>query len=212
MAEINVEKKRTNTWPWIIAALVVALLMGMFLAPDDEDVGEETGADESAVTAYEEPGVEDPAATTADTDEWRMGGAAGFLAFVEGEEPTAEVGRAHDYTSEGITRLASAIEERIEDADARDGAIDARLEQMRQQASALQAEQDSGRHAAMAREAFVTGADLIATLNAGAAGEVRQAAEAIQPEQPLLEQTAQVKRFFERASEALSTSGTAPAG
>lgn len=203
MAEIRVEKKRTNPWPWIIGALAVALLIGVFLAQDDEELGEETGADETAVTAYEEPGVEDPAATTADTDEWRTGGAAGFLAFVQGEEPTADVGRAHEYTSEGITRLAGAIEERIEDADAQDDAVDERLEQMRQQASALQAEEDAGRHAAMAREAFVTGADLIATLNAGAAGEVRQAAEAIQPEQPLLEQTAEVRQFFDRAGAAI---------
>lgn len=212
MAEINNEKKRTNRWPWIIGALVVALLMGMFLAPDDEDVGEETGADETAVTAYEEPGIEDRAAdVTARIEEWWAGGAAGFLTFVEGEEPTAEVGRAHEYTSEGITRLASAIEERIEDANLQDETIEARLEQMRQQASDLQAQPDSGRHAAMAREAFVTGADLIATLNQAAAGKVRQAAEAIQPERPLLEQTAQVKQFFQRAGEALSTPGTAPA-
>lgn len=213
MAEINVEKKRTNPWPWVIGALVLALLIGFFVFQDDDELGQETGAEETAVTAVEEPGLGDRAAdVNARIDEWWAGGAAGFQTFVEGEEPTAEVGRAHDYTSEGITRLASAIEERIQDANVQDEAIDARLEQMRQQASDLQAEPTAGRHAAMAQEAFVTGADLIATLNQGAAGEVRQAAEAIQPERPLLEQTAQVKQYFERAGKALSTSGTAPTG
>lgn len=116
----------------------------------------------------------------------------------------------HEYTSEGIRRLADALSAMAERDGIDDPSFEQTHERLLQQAQQLQQHAQSTEHASQVREAFTAAADLMATLQqqrspefGDAVAEVRQAAEAINPDQRLLEQRQAVDTFFARAHEAL---------
>ncbi len=139
-------------------------------------------------------------------------------AFVREGEAQSDMDFQHEYTSEGIRRLAEALSAMAERDGIDDPSFEQTHERLLQQAQQLQQHAQSTEHATQVREAFTAAADLMATLQqqrspefSDAVAEVRQAAEAINPDQRLLEQRQAVGTFFARANEALQAMAqTAP--
>ncbi len=204
MAELHVERKETNVWPWIIGGLIVlALVLWVIFAAADEP--ETSGLAETAVVATSDAFSGDdgtPSAVTA------------FLQFADSQATTDDAGLAHAYTSTGMQRLVAtfdAIHERERDAGTvSSGDVAPRLATMRALADSLQANPQSTEHARHAREAFLITADLMEQMRQGgrdisqtAVAELRGMAESIRPTVPLLDQIANVRRFFEQTAAAL---------
>lgn len=143
------------------------------------------------------------------------GGPTGMLAEVQEfvrfvNEQRLVAGPQHAYTSTGITQLRAALAALTSRAELRNQNIEQKLNLLTQRAEMLQSDPTSLKHADQTRQAFVTAAELMATMQqqrhpalSDQVAQVRQAAEAINARQPLLNQTSKVETFFQRASDAL---------
>lgn len=132
-----------------------------------------------------------------------------FAQFVREKGPQ-QAGLGHEYASTGIQRLSVALTALAK----RDGISDQDIEQKRallqNRAQAIQTDPQSLRHADKVREAFIAASDLMAAIQqksfpnlSAQMAQARQAAEAISNKEKLLEQTAKVETFFQRANDAL---------
>ena len=65
MAEIRIERKRTNIWPWIIGLIVLGLLAWALIGMMDDDGDETTTVGEATV-------LELPARVEAETAVWLL--------------------------------------------------------------------------------------------------------------------------------------------
>ena len=201
MANIEIEPKRRSVWPWIIGLLVLALVAWLVLAPRDE-------GDVAVVSA--------PVATPADgaVEATQPAGAPmpveDFLSWVGGTEARERMGRDHEYTADGIRRLAAALGAVVSQQRIADTAFDAALIGLRQRADALQRDATADMHALEAREAFLLAASTIEGVQqrrfpnlAAETTEAWRTARAVNAQRPLLEQQEQVREFFDRAAAAL---------
>jgi hypothetical protein len=215
MAEINVQRKTGPApWLWLVVFLAVLVLAWLVLglAGREERVG---------VAVPLSPAEPSPAATAIVPGGTAATPGVGGPPAAEAMPPAVEAfreylrqegakpGRDHQYTAEGIRRLAGALQAMAGETAAEQD-IREQLAQMREAAEQLQAEPDSSNHAGTARRAFETAAGVIARLaqaHPGTQGHVAPLREAVQdltPEQPLLQQMPAVNQFFERAAEMMS--------
>lgn len=197
MVKSGFERKRNLVWTWILGFLALAAVVvgvSTWLHPGDVALGEQRPAQGAT------PPVAAPQAGLA-----RTPAVQSYLLFVE--QPPAEPGVQHEYTSEGVRRLTAALDAlTVNDVQSR-GAF----ESFRQKAERLQAsDQRSLQHTNAARDVFTSAADVLARVQAsrapGLEGPIDQAcatAESIRVEQPLPEQDERVKRFFAQMSDAL---------
>lgn len=211
MADINIERKEgRNIWPLVIIGLVLLALLAWWLMQRGgaDRIVEETpfiGSDTAA-----ERGVE---------------GASGevnsFIGYVEENRAREEAGLDHEYTRDGLHRLADALnalrregEDRGTGQTAAAGAgalnLEQQIDRIKTFADSLQRNEDSLRHANHTRAAFTLSATVMETLqqryyqNANAqVQQVRQASEGVTIDTPLLQQTQQVQTFFQRSSDAV---------
>jgi len=133
-----------------------------------------------------------------------------FSTFAAGGRAERDAAPDHAYTSEGIRKLADALEKIVQRSPARastDGMLAAEL---REQADLLQLNPRAMNHADIARGAFIAVAGTISAVQATrypalerAAAELRDAASAIRPDRRLLSQTDAIQAFFDRASDVL---------
>ncbi|HVR99555.1 MAG TPA: hypothetical protein VMW27_23225 [Thermoanaerobaculia bacterium] len=65
MAEIRIERKRTNIWPWIIGLIVLALLVWALIGLMDNDRDEATTVGQATV-------LELPTMVEAETTAWLL--------------------------------------------------------------------------------------------------------------------------------------------
>lgn len=200
MAELHVERKDTNIWPWIIGGLILLALILWFVfgAADEPDT---IGLADTAV-------VVTPAAVA--VDEGTPAAVTAFLQYADSQTAANDVGLAHDYTSTGMQRLVAAFDAMLEREKVSSVEVAPRLVEMRALADSMQMNPQSREHARHAREAFLIAAGLMVQMQqAGRAvppntvAEVRSTAESIQPAVPLLDQIANVRRFFEQTATAL---------
>lgn len=206
MAEIEVQKKKPSPWPWIIGLLVIALVVWGIaeMVGDDEpdlaetDVTEEVATPPAAVPAEPEPSAD--AGSDAAFDQYSQ--------FAQGFA-TAEMGREHELTADGIEQMIPALMVVARDMDVTD-----RLEELRQSVQRLrESPADAASHAGTVESAFDEIAGLLeeARERAGEAAaaaeaqvqQVREAADAFQADRPLLDQRETVQRFFTAADQAL---------
>ena len=200
MRELHVERKDRTVWPWVIGALVVAaILLWLFVW---RDRGGTDIVDAAAPAA--------PAAPGAVTDTAVPAGVAEFLRFADGQRAAQAAGPSHDYTADGLRHLAGAVDALVERDTVLGRAVGPRVAALRERADAMQRDAGSTDHAQQAREAFLLAADLLQAIQEGAhpgltdrVGEVRQAATAVRADRRLLDQTAEVQRFFDGAAAAL---------
>lgn len=205
MAEIQVQRKRPSIWPGIIAALALVLLVWLvadtWFLDDDERVDE-------AVSA---PPAPDAAATTG-TSPAPPADVAAFLTFAADSSAPAP-GPAHDYTASGIRRLAAALDAVVREKQIDSQTVRDRLHGFQRTAEQIQASPEAPAHSNQVREAFMNAADLMTAIQQNrwpdaadirqSVGEVRTAAVGIDANRPLLQQTSDVRQFFERAAAAL---------
>lgn len=207
MADIGIQEKKGSIWPWVLLALVAALLLWWFLWRDD-------GVDDTVAPV--DGGV---VAAPMGTDTLGAAGAAGatgavgtFLAHAQ-RNADGTMGADHQYTASGLRQLADAIREvNSAGTPVSGGDLDQQLDILRMQADSLERNAQSTEHARLTREAMVTAAralELLQQQRAPSAGEhvarVSQSAQAISPGTQLLEQRQHVKDFFDHAAATLRT-------
>ena len=200
MAQIEIQEKKRSVWPWVLVALLLALLAWWLLSQGDD-------VDDGVVTETGTGIVADPVA--GDVGPTAAPAAVGaFLTFVEQAGTRGEMGLNHEYTADGLRRLADALAafNTGEGADA----VNERLTQLRARADALQREASSTRHAELTRDAFAAAAAAVETLQerrfpalSSQADALVESAGQIQPGTLLLEQRQAVHGFFERAATTL---------
>ena len=207
MTELHIERKDRTLWPWILAGLLLlALVLWVLFGRGDgrADGGVALDASPAAVT--------DSAAGTVATAMGADGVPAPvgeFLRFAE-TRTERDASHAHEYTADGLRRLAGALGAVTDGAAVPGVDVQQRLSEIRQRADALQRDPASTEHALQAREAFVMASALMEQMQqarfSGLASQVREvsdAATAIRPDQPLLRQAGEVQRFFERSANAV---------
>ena len=206
MTELHIERKERSAWPWLLlGALVVALLLWFLFGRADDPAAEVSVADTAA--AGEVAGVA-PAATVPATDGEMPQAVTDFVQFTQAGT-AADATVAHDYTADGLRRLADALG--AVTASAEVGAVDVsqRVAEIRERADAMQQNPASSEHAVQASEATLLAAALMRELPGATGGaEAYSAAQAIRGDRPLLEQTDAVRRFFEQSAAVLRSLGT----
>jgi hypothetical protein len=135
-----------------------------------------------------------------------------FENSVRDKRAEQEMAKDHAFTSNGLRKLAAALESLCDRDGVRSAEIGQQLAQIRKHADSIQADPHDTSHAESIRAAFNTAADLMTTLQqrhypglATQVAQVRRAAEAIDPAQLTLAQKAEVGAFFAQASELLRT-------
>ncbi|MGH7664910.1 MAG: hypothetical protein ACRENI_11520 [Gemmatimonadaceae bacterium] len=211
MAEIKIEKKEANVWPWVIGLVILAALVWFFLtqrnAADDQVLVDTTATVDSMAAG-------DMAASAA------IAGAPqpvnNYFVWVEENEARMDMGLDHEFTSSGIIALVGALEATIERDSLLGSAVEPQLEDARQRANALRDEPEPTNHANLTREAFISTAALMRAMQqrsfpalADQVEEVHDAAESIDGDELLLDQKEDVKEFFEHAAISLRGMTTA---
>lgn len=211
MAELHIERKEHSVWPWVIAALVLLALVAWFLLGRGPDARQTAVADSAAAGVMADTGSM-AAATMAGAD--TMGAMPApvreFMSYVDERRARAAADQSHDYTADGIRRLSAALAATAAQHTATSGEVQPQLDTLRARADALQRDPGSSAHAGYARDAFSTAAAVMRTLQervhpalGDAVSEVEQAAMGVSADRLLLDQTAEVQRFFDAAATAI---------
>jgi hypothetical protein len=198
MTEIRLEQRTPPIWPWLVVGVAALIAIVWWGLAGTREVSEDLASTTAATTPMSPP--PDPFATSAPVNE--------YLTFVS--QSRVEPGLEHNYTAAGVRKLTAALAALTrDDADLRD-----ELESLRQQADALQADSRALTHSEHARDIFTSAAALMTQIQqkraADAAavrdqiGKVRDAAVAVREDRRLLDQKAEVERFFQTAAEAVS--------
>ncbi len=209
MAELHVQKREQNVWPWIVAALVVLALLFWFLWGRDDglDVGSADLTDSTLVG--DATNASDPNGMRNMDGATEGAAVSQYLQFVDDRSSRAS-GVAHEYTADGLRRLAAALDERTTTASVGGVDVQPRIAEIRERADAIQQNPTSTEHALQVREAFAIVASLITQMNGAAANQggdnmdgLQGAAMSIEPSQPLLNQADQIEQFFAQAGDAI---------
>ena len=206
MAEIPIERKKSGPgWlPWVLGLLVLLLLGFCFARNRSAD-----------------PAVADSAATGATTDTAgtagtaaAVGAAAGtagaagaidqFVQFVAQRDTSNETEGQHQYTAEGVRRLAAALE----GIAGGNPSIQAQADSMRRSVDRLQQSSASDNHADDAKAAFSAAVSAMETIDRARGGSrdvapMRAIYNQLESGRPLVPQLGTVHRFFEAARDAL---------
>ena len=195
---------RRRTWgavPWIMGALLLVILAVMFLPQRADRRGVEVAMPEVGGTL----------ATGADRLVADVDVAVGeFVDFVTTRRASDAMGLQHEYTAEGLRRLAAAISALATRDTVAGFELEPRIQMLRERADALQRDPNADTHARQAREAFLVAASVLEDIQDrrfphldGEATAVVRAAEGVEAGRPLTEQESAVGTFFERASHLL---------
>lgn len=188
MAELPIERNERPVWPWLLAVLALVALGAWFF------LGRDNGRDRVATLTS----VAVPAAVTE------------FLTYADGQRAANAAGLSHEYTVDGLRRLAAALAAVAGQDTVLGRAVQPRVAAMRERADSLQQDAQSTSHARNTREAALLAAGLFQAVqesqypaNAAQAADVRTAAEGINADELLLRQKPAVERFFDSAAAAL---------
>lgn len=209
MADIDVERKKTSIWPWIIGLLVLALLIWALMEMFESDEPEVVATDPVAA-----PVVMPDAAAPMDT---AMPPAVSTYMTQCTEEqgtPSQDMGMEHQYTVNCFQQLREALNTLITREQVADTDVSARFDAYTSSVQQLQGSDPSATtHANTTRSAATTAAEVIAAMEGAwfagnqqvqsAVSEVQPAAQGIQPNVQMLEQRDSVRTFFREAGDAV---------
>lgn len=216
MAQIPIERKnRSSMLPLIIGAILLLLLLGWCWSRRDNDdvvpaasdttaaAGAATGAAGSA--AGSSTGA---AAGAANTNAGGSGAVAQFVQFVASRDTAQETEGNHQYTSQGIRLLASALD----GIAGGNPSIAQQADSMRSSVDRLQRSSDKDLHADDARAAFNAAVSAMEAIDKARGrtrdvAPMRAIAKELKSTQPLMPQLGVVHRFFEAARDALQAMG-----
>ncbi len=197
MADIKLERRERNVWPWVLVGVLILALLVWFLADRGPRVAEMD--------------VDAPPAAAFPTEELPPGEAGSFAAWVRDTDARKEAGREHEYTADGIRRLADAIGDATERDSVRGEPLDEQLDRMRAYADSVQSDQDAPNRARYTRSAFLLGTELLEDIDRVEHAEVdvrisqtRQAAGMLDANVPLIDQIDRVERFFANAGDTVT--------
>lgn len=206
MAEIPIERKERSSLPWVLLGVaVLALLLWFLFGRDRGDVTVADGA--VAGDVVETPVAAAPMGLPQEVES--------FVQYAQAaqDRPAADI--SHDYTADGIRQLAAALGAVATRDTVGGAALQPRVDALREQADALGADPQATDHASITRAAFTEAASIMGAMQEqrfpnldAEVGAVREAAEGVRGEAPLVEQTAQVQTFFDRAATALQSMAT----
>lgn len=199
MTEIRIERKDRSIWPWVLGAL--ALLLVLWVVFDQDDTDEVMTAAVTDSAAVEDTAFSDarPAAVTT------------FIEFANRPDAATAQGLEHEYSADGIDRLADAIESVGGASGPASEGLSTELEYIRARADSLRmSEVGSEGHAGLVRSAFQSAATAFGSMPLerypdleNQISGIGNAADAIDARTLLLEQKAEVRAFFSEAAEAL---------
>jgi hypothetical protein len=214
MAEIPIERKSSGPgWlPWLIGLLLLLLLGFCFLR--NRGTGGAGTADSAATAARDTTGTAGAAggAGAAGAATGAAAGAPGdaagaidqFAQFVAQRDTANETEGQHQYTAEGVRRLATALEAIAGGSPS----IQAQADSMRRSVDRLQQSASTDVHADDAKAAFSAAVSAMTAIDQ-ARGRTRDVAPMraiygqLKSQQPLIPQLGTVNRFFEAARDAL---------
>jgi hypothetical protein len=212
MAELHVQRKEPNIWPWVLGGLLLlALILWFVFGRGDGQVGRM--ADQADSTMQSAPmmgqqGTGTQQRSAAGQLDDVSGPVSQFVQFAE-QGAAAQASQSHEYIANGLRQLAGALRD-ITGDEASGVLVRPRLDEIEQRADDLQRDPTSTGHALKAREAFLMAASLMGQMQneveAASATSVQNAmtaAEAISPNALLLEQTTEIQRFFDQAAVAV---------
>lgn len=160
----------------------------------------------AAMPAVDSGGIA-PAASTAHS------AVQAFLRFDQDHRALASADTTHEYTADGLRRLAVALGAINEQDAAHRGTLQPRLSALLTRANELEKNPESTRHSEYTRAAFMDAASVMGMLqqqrfptlhtNVAQVAQVKQAAAAVQPNTLLLQQKATVQKFFDSAADAV---------
>jgi hypothetical protein len=214
MAEIHVERKSSRVWGWALLGLAALFLATCVVAWWRSDPRDPLTSGVSGGAA---------AGAAAGTTGNSSGAVGDYLTFVEEHRARQAAGPTHEYTADGLRRLAAAIAQLSERNGGSAEPLEAELNVLRSQADSLQRNPQSTDHARYAREAFRTAASLMSALQqraypkeqhpnvAAEVAQVRVVADLVLPARPLLAQTPDVQRFFDQSGAAIRAMASAGA-
>lgn len=207
MADIDIQRKSGMGWLWwVLGLIVLALLAWWFLAADNEEVATDP-------TLTEQPAVEVAPAPMAGASQTGTATTPAVNEYMTAcaERAPGDMGLEHQYTSDCITRLVTAVEATLQGPSFSGVDAQAELQAARQAADRLTQTTQSTEHAGMTREAFASTAALLNRLQDerfpnldDQATRLEQTAQSIQTSAPLLEQRTAVQDYFRQAGDLLN--------
>ncbi len=197
MADIKLERRERNVWPWVLVGVLILALLVWFLADRGPRVAEID--------------VDAPPAAAFPTEEIPPGEAGNFAAWVRDTNARDEAGMEHAYTADGIRHLAAAIGDATERDSVRGQPLDEQLNRMRAYADSVQRDPEALNHARYARSAFLLGTEMLEDIDRtehpdvdAGISQTREAAGMVDANVSLLDQIDRVERFFANASETVT--------
>lgn len=198
MAEINIEKRKSPVWPWILLAVLAIAAVIWWIDDDDPD----TFQTEEVAQIDEENNF--------DANNMQENGQEGnvreYISYIE--ENGNKITVSHKYSHDALTRLADALEEVATENNAELQNENA-LKELRDKADQLKETTSSTQHANLLSEASKNAADIIENLkadlpeNSTDISDLKDAAESINPNALLTNQKNEVHRFFNESAEVL---------
>lgn len=188
MTKIDIQKKGSPVWPWIIGIILAFVLVWILV---DTDERKDTAIVDTEIT---EPGED----YTAESDEVQS-----FLNFAA----DGNMGIDHEYTSSGIQNMADALEYIADNSNA-DVQTQNKVDELNNKAESITQDPESTKHADKIKDAFVTAADLITNLQQSVYPELNQeaqdvvnASENINSNELTLNQKQEIKNFFDETAQ-----------
>ena len=205
---LHIERRNPSALTWILGAVLLVIVLALAFSPD--------GAGRPG-PGYVMPDAGGSVVPDSEMRAAEVDAAIGdFARFVSGQRARDVIGPKHEYTAEGIRRVAAAISALAREDTLAGGAVRPRIQALRDRANALQRDPNADTHALKAREAFLFAASILESIQDrrfrnldGDATAVLRAAEDVTARRPLTEQADAIERFFERTSHLLRAMGSA---
>lgn len=219
MADIDIERKSSNSWLWwLLGLLALALIIWLVAEMLDDDEPETAIVDPVAAPAVIDPVTPPVVPATLP---------AGLTAYMSQctdaqGAPTEDMGLEHQFTINCLQQLREAMNGMITGQQVANTDVSTQFDAYTSTVQQLQASDPAATtHANLTRDAATTASEVIQAMQTAwygantqaqtAVGEVRQAAQGIQPGTQMLEQRDSVRAFFREAGEALQMMAGAPA-
>lgn len=218
MAEIHVQPRRSPAWLWILAAVAGVFVIWALAGWWDRD----SSAMSATPARTGVPAVSDPnGVPDSGIGEVPPPAVAALLMFANApaDSPAAP---AHEYAADGIRRLTQALKVVIEKESVAGAPVRERFGAFQAKADRIQADPSATTHAGQVRDVFTEAGALMSEVQQDRwpdrtaletdIAEVRSAGAAIDAARPLLDQTAGLEAYFDRAADAVKMMAEAPAG
>lgn len=210
MAEIKIEKrKKKPVWPWILALLIIGAVVIWIWTDDPETTMEDRGvtteerAPDDERMDERERARDDGARDTEDAMA-ASGAVDEYVSYVQ--DNGGSMGKDHEYTKNGITRLADALEA-MANRMPESPEVDQEVEKLKNQAERLTRERESPRHSNMIREAFISSANVLENFQERNYPEMdqevedlKESAERVKKDELATEQSDEVNQYFSQSA------------